>query len=415
MNVLELVNGSLGEPLGCTCCENASGSFFCAVGPQAYDALPAAIGRDFPPGTALAAVYCDDEKFMSVKRILSRSGYRVFPLKTKGNTAAEAQTIKLPEYVRAAVAVDCADTVKYYSAMTGLPVYCALSEPSATAFLPSAVLDSNGLRVFRTPSPAAVVVNISDGKCYETGLGLLSAAVTAVFDGYICSLFGRAPFCPQSAAAILGIAEQTALKAAEKNIGEYICTACAKVSAVGALAGDSRYFAGSVFSAAAFLQALAHNEGRTIPSFSQCFVFLPSVLMRFYSGALKPHAGFIAPPDNNLRSEAMETLLGLPPAEAAERISPMMDPSEVRRAAYILRLRRKETDAMYRRCSAAVDSLLHAYRRLAPDGGYSFVDALGADDAALAFALAPEMCGRFTFLTYMKNVGLLDGYLEFVV
>ena len=176
MNVLELVNGSLGEPLGCTCCENASGSFFCAVGPQAYDALPAAIGRDFPPGTALAAVYCDDEKFMSVKRILSRSGYRVFPLKTKGNTAAEAQTIKLPEYVRAAVAVDCADTVKYYSAMTGLPVYCALSEPSATAFLPSAVLDSNGLRVFRTPSPAAVFPPADIRKAIEDIRTQLAAA-----------------------------------------------------------------------------------------------------------------------------------------------------------------------------------------------------------------------------------------------
>ena len=113
--------------------------------------------------------------------------------------------------------------------------------------------------------------------------------------------------------------------------------------------------------------------------------------------------------------DALETLLGLSGTAAARSLSPVMDESELRRARYILRASSREVDAVYRRCLSAVDGLFYAFRRLAPDRGYSLTDKLDARDAELAFSLAPDVLSRFTFLTYMKNLGLLDGYLDFVV
>ena len=419
MFVTELIDGALGAPIACRCCKNAAGGFSVATGADAADKVPALLAGAFPPGTTVAVAYADDSAFLTVKRALLRGGYRIFPLKTGGFTVAEAQGIRLPEHVRAAVAVDCADIMKYYAAMTGLPVWCVITQPDVSVLTPAAALACGMPRIFRTPPPVGVAAVTMPSDAYAVGLGRLAAAVVAVFDGFVCSRFQRAPFCPESAAAVLGIAARVgeALKKRppSADAANLVFTACLKVSAVGALVADARYWGGSVFAATSVIGALCAKEERPGPSAAECAVLLPPLLLRWYAGALREPKRFVPPPDNNRRLDALETLLGLSGTAAARSLSPAMDESELRRARYILRASSREVDAVYRRCLSAVDGLFYAFRRLAPDRGYSLTDKLDARDAELAFSLAPDVLSRFTFLTYMKNLGLLDGYLDFVV
>lgn len=419
MVVTELIDGELGAPITCRCCKNAAGGFSVAAGADAADKLPAFLATAFPPGTTVAVAYADDGPFVAVKRALLCHGYRIFPLKTGDFTVAEAQGIRLPEHVRAAVAVNCADIMKYYGAMTGLPVWCVVTEPDVSVLTPAATLKCGTLRVFRTPPPKGVVAITRPFDAYAVGLGRLASAVVAVFDGFACSRFQRAPFCPESAATVLGVAahvcEALKKRLSPEDAANLVFTTCLKVSAVGALVKDARYWAGSVFAATSVIDALCAKEERPGPSAAECAVLLPPLLLRWYAGALREPERFVPPPDNNRRMDALETLLGLSGTAAARSLSPVMDESELRRARYILRASVREVDAVYRRCLSAVDSLFYAFRRLAPDRGYSLTDKLDARDAELAFSLAPDVSGRFTFLTYMKNLGLLDGYLDFVV
>ena len=406
MNVLGLVEQYHTGDLSCGCCGKHTAGYKSAIHAGSVQKLPAFLMPDFPAGTTVALAYADDEPFMTVKRVLVRAGYTIYPVPIRYNTVAAVESVQLPDHARVIVAAGVPDAAKYLAAKTGRPVCLALTEPSVSAAVPAATLMLQTRRQYRTPAPRAVIADPELCADVKSGWGLLAAAVVAVFDGFTCNRLQRADFCPQSASAILKIAETAAV------LPETLFEACGKISAIGCLAGDSRYAAGSVFTAAAALERLYTYEQRPGADFAGCLAALPPILLRMY--AQRPR-GFMPPPDNNMRMDAMVDLLGLQETVAAERLCPPMSARELGQAAYLLKLYSRDVAVLRRRCLKIVDKLFYRYRRACPDGGYALVRALDARDIELAFALTPDLSGKFTYLTYLKNLGMLDGYLSLVV
>ena len=99
----------------------------------------------------------------------------------------------------------------------------------------------------------------------------------------------------------------------------------------------------------------------------------------------------------------------IPAADAALRVSPI--DRDQSRTMYKLCAVRDEALSLVKRYAALQDRGFSIFRRLYPDYGYALLGYIEPADAKLAIGLAPDMGGKTTFLTLMKNAGLLEGYL----
>ncbi|MDR2202020.1 MAG: iron-containing alcohol dehydrogenase [Clostridiales bacterium] len=407
---------------------NADGVIFCggAVG----DGIAKAAQSVAPSGSAVFLISDSATREgtnRAVDKALMRAGYspaaHIFA-KPPAGSVAECAKIAVPENVRFVVGAGgpvIADVAKYTAARRKIPCILVPTPPFSTGlFAPAAALTRNGAdKTFFTPPPAALVCDpsLSGNSAKEFAaaqFGSLVSKLVALFDWKAASVLNGEYFCPtvfERALALIDAAIQKSRVAAAKTDADFAGD-CVKFSALCALLDSNRLNAGAEVQCARALKLLCKRELRPLrPSGENEFLF-SRVIMRLYKTYLSGGADFfVPPPDNNSRLEKISEYLGLSEAAALERLRPVVRLADTRLNAYKLNEYRDELYALVCDFDMRLQTAWRPFKRLFPDDGYAAVHSLDKADVSLLVALAPDLYPEFTLLAYMKDLGLLDGYL----
>ena len=137
-------------------------------------------------------------------------------------------------------------------------------------------------------------------------------------------------------------------------------------------------------------------------------------VLRLYIDELKANIkkGFMPPPDNNVRMDLISGFFGVPWLTAGDKIDRAYDKEQLDISVYKLTECRHEllghaTDALTK-----VSRLRHAARKLYNDFGYHLDSHITSSDFDKSIALACDIREKFSMLTQLKNMGLLERLLD---
>ncbi len=429
MDIGQLNTVGIGRIYGaydCPCCGSHEQTARVAFGAGAVAKLPELMTDVAPSGATVTIAYDRNAEsvFVAVRRACMRSGLLCCECALDADASIyEAERVEIPEQTRAIVAVgggSVIDLVKYAAQFHDLPVFVVYTGCDASPLAPSSLLLCKGAPTrYAVDVPKGLVCDPTllpdDPERDAAAMGSVLAVLTALFDRYIASAVCGESYCPslaeQAYAAVAELVEHLEGALRPSNAKTALAQANLRLSQLTVLKGDSWLVAGSEIDAYGVLKLLYKHEGFRCRSQGETALLLSRILLRVYRSTLEslPLKGFYPPPDNNARSDLLERFLRIPAADAALRVSPI--DRDQSRTMYKLCAVRDEALSLVKRYAALQDRGFSIFRRLYPDYGYALLGYIEPADAKLAIGLAPDMGGKTTFLTLMKNAGLLEGYL----
>lgn len=400
-----------------------------ALGIGAEEKLPEVIQKITPSGCGVLLLYEQGFSVEEQERSLRRSGYAVYPRRIPPNADYTLiEEIVVGDDVRVIAGFGggfIADCAKYLAASSAKPSIVIVRAHSSTAFLlPSAVLGVGGLpKLFKTPPPKAVVCDPSllpkDDGMNASAFGEIVSRTIALFDWkFSCIVRGETLNDELYAAALKEV--DGVLSAFgrfsrwDDGVSGMLFESGLRLSALAAMSDSSRLYSGGDTACALVLAAMYEKEKRKrLYQGENEFLFsliLFETYRKIFCGEQKD---FIAPPDNGMRAEKLSEILGIKESTAYSAVSPyisqnLLELYEYRVGEYQRELK-EELTALKSRLSGAY----RVFRRLHGDDGFSLRGYLKPFEAGLCIALAPEMRDKYGVLTYLKNLGLTDGYLLF--
>lgn len=429
MEIEQLNTVSVGRIFGaydCVCCGKHVQPARVSVGAGAVDKLAEIMADKAPSGASvtIAYDYNAQDAFVVARRACVRAGLKCAECKLDADaTVYEAEKLTLEEQTRAVIAVGggtVVDLVKYAAQFRRLPVYVVYTGCDPSPLAPSSLLSCKGAPTrYAVDIPCGLVCDPAlvpdDGNRTAATFGSILSSLTAVVDRMIAGAVYGESYCPslaeQAYAAVAETVERLETVYRPAHAEGTLVNTCVRLSQLMAMKGDSWLSAGSETDAFEALRLIYKREGLKMRSRGETTLLLSRILLRLYQAVLLelPIQGFYPPPDNNARSELLERILGFSPVDAAKRVRPL--DMDLKRTMYKLNAVRDEALSLVKRLTALQERGYAVFRRLFPDYGYALIDYIEPADAGLAIALAPDMGGKTTFLTVLKSMGLLEGYL----
>lgn len=384
------------------------------------------IGGALPEGSRLLYIYDGKvEAGQAVHAVLNRK-YRL-------NVCCEAdlkpdravvQTLELEEDTRGIVAVgggSTADIAKYAAAKCRLPLFLlGTSQATAGYLASSSMLLSDGFyEVFKTKPPEYFAFDtdfLSDkAELNAAGFGEVCSRLTALFDWEFAGEVNGEDYCK-------GAEKHTVSLIADliKGVGSspaslhpsLIAKAALRLSAVLQLIGDSRLMCGGDMQIMHGLELLHRQKDKPVKLWGENEMLTAQVALKIYGALIEGgELGFIPPPDNNLRLDTLSERFGLPAARAFSKVRPYIPLDELLRQGCCLDECRQTLSFKLKIYQKILFSANRVFKRLYKDKGYSYNEYIAADDLALCVGLAPDLREKFTTLTYMKQLGVLDRYI----
>ncbi|MDR0426245.1 MAG: iron-containing alcohol dehydrogenase [Clostridiales bacterium] len=361
----------------------------------------------------------------TVKRLLTKK-YRAAEF-CRDNMVSDRKLIgeiRVEEDVRLVVCAgggSVADVAKYAAARLGLPlVMCGTSQATAGYLTASAMLYADGFcEVYKTAPPAVFLLDTAelsdDGTLNAAGFGEVCSRLTALFDWEFAAQARGESYCKSvEKEALLLICDlikrvENAPAAARPAL---IAKSAVRLSLLMQRMGDSRLMCGGDMQIMHALSMLFRREARAFKLWGENEMLVSQVAIRAYLALLESgDMGFQPPPDNNLRLEAMGEYLGIGPGRAFKKIQPYISYDELLTISHCVAECREELLFKLRIYQKILLNANRIFKRLYKDKGYSYNEYVGAADLSLCIGLAPDVREKFTTLTYMKQLGLLDRYI----
>lgn len=363
------------------------------------------------------------------ERLMSRAGYRVrkhiiAPLATIENADPSIADEDTKLVVGAGGGSVC-DVAKYLGEALKIPVMIIATLPTTAGWLaPSAALTCEGfIELYKVAPPRAVLLDTDTliGLPSETlacGFGEIMSRAAALFDWRFASLITGEKYCSylaEQATAVMDAALErlSGVERGGRDIPAILAELNLRLSAVVQMTDNSRLLCGGDTQILHALTMLARHEDRQLRLQGETSFLLSGILLRVYRFALShiADAGFLAPPDNNLRIEKLVEYFGVTEARAAVKVQPYLRPETMRLYEYKLKEYRGELLSLLDVYEKKLDAARKIFRRLYDDDGYALLNYLGSDEVALSMGLAPDVREKFTMLTYLKHTGFLEKYI----
>jgi hypothetical protein len=139
---------------------------------------------------------------------------------------------------------------------------------------------------------------------------------------------------------------------------------------------------------------------------------LSRIVSKVYKHILESGADFLClPPDNNARAKSIAEFLGIAESAAFGLLRPCPNPGTQKIREYKFSEYRRELLPLITEFDFRLERAWRIFKRLYRDDGYSLLGYLEPSDVSLAVSLAPDLRGKYTLLSYMKDTGLLDEFI----
>jgi len=361
---------------------------------------------------------------------LAKSGYRIathiYKDAPEGNLM-EANQISIPEDCMLVVGIggaSIAEIVKFVATKENKPCVIILNSVAASRVLApaSCLVDDNGLEQTIQVTPPVGLFCDADNLRYvcdkfiASSFGELMAKYISLFDYKAASVINKEPFCDTAyniGIAILDDLISTFADSKEKICIEKLALSSIKFGALSQWLDNNRLFCGSDTACGHVAKILFKYEQRKSRRRGEFEFMFARVVQCIYKSFLEGEIrGFIPPPDNNMRLDRIEEFLGLKESVAIEKIRPILTPLSTTLAKY--RLDEYKADLLAA-CNQNTNRLVAAFKifkRLYDDDGYNLINVLDESSSGLCVSLAPDLKSGFTFLSYLKDMGHLDEFIE---
>lgn len=405
-----------------------------AVGAGALDALPKMLESLTAPLIKVCIVSdktCFGITGQAVEKLLLTRGFKcarhIYDDGALESAENSDKLLGVPEDTKALIAVGGGrvfDMVKYAAVKLKLPVVGIMTSLSSDAYLsPFSMLYNKGFKeiyVVKPPVGLVADTNVITGggeALCAAGYGLILSKKTALFDWAFSARLTGEKYCPDIAEqADSCIAEAVKLSeglmAEDKAAAAGLCEILLRLSLLSQALKSSRLSNGGETHLCHALEGMLNAENKQKRLYGENLFLSAVFLSKVYRAFLKAElTDFIAPPDLSMRAEKLAALLKTSEAAALARIKPYM-PEE---SAELFKHKFKEYRADFLREALKTEQTLgeaqKVFNRLYSDAGFWMKNYLHEQDYKEAFALAPDLREKYTALTYMRDLGLLDRYL----
>ena len=420
-------------PCGCGM-EHAVETKDIAIGAGALDALPKMIENFVGPLVKVCVVSdktCFGLAGQAVEKLLLTHGFKcgrhIFEDGEQESVENSDRLLKIPEDTKALIAVGGGrvfDLVKYASVKLRLPYFGVMTSLSSDTYLsPFAVLYHKSFKeIYVTKAPLGLIAdaNILSGSgeaLIAAGYGLIVSKSIALLDWRFSSRLTGEKYCRDLAdVASAGIADAGNLSGAlmqnDKSALIALCEILLRLSLISQLLKSSRLSNGGETHVCHALEALLAAQNRQTRLYGENLFLSAAFLSKVYCAFLKDElTDFIPPPDLGLRAEKMAEIFDVPEGPALSRIKPYLTDGAYSLTGYKFKEYRGDTLAEAQKARQAVENAMRVYKRLYSDAGFWMNGYLREPDYKTALALAPDYREKYTVLTYMRDLGLLDKYL----
>ena len=331
--------------------------------------------------------------------------------------------LKMGEDIRLVVSYgsgSLTDLCKYYAALAGIPHLAVGSAPSTDSYLsPKALLRADGcLREFSAKPPEIFVYDNEAAakaprKIFAAGFGEMMGKLVALFDWNLAFSLRNEPYCENAANLIqTAIADCFAcgdgLIKGNREAADKLGAALIKCGLCAQLLGSERAISGGARQMGRALQILLEEAGTPLLS-GECVMLASLYLGRLYPAFLEQEINeILPPPDFGLRAAVLEKFFHLRQKTYLAEHCKLSDQTLTE---YKMKEYRRD---FYTYAQEVHQKLLDGgvlFRRIYPDAGLWMEGFLSAEQKKLAFALAPDLDGTFTLLTYLRDRGLTDELL----
>lgn len=406
-----------------------------SVAKGALNTMGADIARVFGQGFKVFLL-CDarakDGAARDIIRGLEESGFHIGAVFGEGDLLRDCGRVSriaadVDDDVRLVIGAggrDAAEGAKMVAGIKSLPLVITVIYPDYDGFLtPFCSLREDGYNeLFVSQPPAMLIADLevvweSDRAVIAAGLGIVMAKFLAVFDWQVASILNNEPYCPDIAAVAVAVTRKALLSAeglirGKKPSIAALTEALIMLGALAQMQGSPRLTGGGEELCVAVLDMISFREERERKFYGEEVFLAAQILFRVYPLLLSEHAkSALTPPDNAKRLEIITDLLGVSELNALKKIAPYMEASDYEVTQYKLKEFGQELKGAFGSYAEDFYKAVPVFKRIYADAGYSLKRYLSEDDLRAMISLAPDVGEKFTLLTVMKQMGILDEYL----
>ncbi len=334
---------------------------------------------------------------------------------------------RFPEDAKAVVAVGggkVLDMAKYAAYRLKVPWFSVVTSLSSDSCLaPFSMLYSGGFKeIYVTAPPVGLIAdtNILSGAgeaLVAAGYGLAVSKRLAVLDWEFSSKLTGEKYCPFIAGYAVTAAENAeslgeSLMRGDKKAVESLAENVLRLSLLSQIMKNSRLSNGGGTHLCFALSGVMESAGRKPRLYGETAYLSAIFLSKVYRAFLRAElTEFLPPPDLNLRAEKLAAVFHTTEAAALKKVRPYMPMEAYAVASHKYREYRADFFASADNAVTALEHSVKAFRRMYGDAGYWIKNYISEQDYRTALALAPDLREKYTVLTYMRDLGLLDRYL----
>lgn len=385
-------------------------------GESTLEFLGEEVGKVAPEGSEVLFLYDEREKCQTVRDVVGRF-CKIDSVKISDCTLVKCQKIIPSEQCRAVVGAggrECVNVAKYVCTKYSLPLIFVALEQSCHDYLTGAsTLFFNGYpEIYSVKPPVKVIADatlLEGGDENARGYGATCARLVTLFDEDVKRAMGES-VDNQTYAYLL--AEICDLIECEKNglTARRVMQSALRVSY--ALEKMRAYTDGCRQSAQVLglLKNRANEKSKTQAENES--ILAPFVMACYLLSICVDNGTGVYVPDNNAQIDIMYRLLGVSPLTAIKVVNKHESLNGILQKIHCLKVYKSELirrGEIYRK---VLEFAQNRVKRLYKDRGFSYNKYLDGRTVKRCFALAPEMRGKQTLFSLMKQTGIAKAFLS---
>lgn len=309
-----------------------------------------------------------------------------------------------------------ANISKYFASLKGVPLICIASDLSSVSYLSEfSELYRNGLKNnFKSVSPNVFLMDLNimlecPKNVIASAYGTVLGSSIGLFDRQISNILNGEALCENVTDLIKKALEnvnsyQNKLIDLRPDALENLALSILNLSLASCFLGQS--ICGAADNIADMLKLIILDENKLHGE----LVYLSlSKLIKIYQMFLSSvPVDLLPPPDFCERAERLSALTGISESELLKKFK---DLNEYDKKLYIHKLSeyRRELNSAIDAADKITNNTLTIFKRIYADKGYSIQNCFSSKDFKLAVYLAPFADKKFTLLSFITDLGYLDG------